>query len=277
MAHKIKVSGTNYGIKAAKCNISGTNYYIEFGKTKISGTDRLIDFVTGAACKITASGTWRGNYYRSGYGYYVTYEYWISFLNGNSISYNGTTNAKVGQTVKITGSAEKWSSSNFSPEYLQGDGPLRVYYNGDTTYDYGNGGISSTFILTEDTNIECRDGFVYVTYGKTTVTTSGTFSSGFSHPCAGAIYSIAYYNGNTMSAGTTQVAKGTSITVKIESNVAGISKSIVYNGTTKASTSDLSCSYTFTTSKSNVSIVSSANTNFQGLFTAVDKITITES
>ena len=47
MAHKTRVSGTNYEITGGKVKVSGTNYEITSGKVKVSGTNYDILFFTG--------------------------------------------------------------------------------------------------------------------------------------------------------------------------------------------------------------------------------------
>ena len=47
MAHKTRVSGTNYSISGGKCRVSGTNYSVKKGRTRISATNYDINFTIG--------------------------------------------------------------------------------------------------------------------------------------------------------------------------------------------------------------------------------------
>lgn len=57
MAHKTRVSGTNYSISGGKCRVSGTNYSISKGRTKVGGTGYDISFAPDYD-PVFANNTW---------------------------------------------------------------------------------------------------------------------------------------------------------------------------------------------------------------------------
>lgn len=89
MAHKTRVSGTNYSISGGKCRVSGTNYSIKKGRTRVSGTGYNINFAPDydaivditsiiSTAKVTINGK---NYTSATTGIGVNYGDVITFTN----------------------------------------------------------------------------------------------------------------------------------------------------------------------------------------------------
>ncbi len=268
MAHKAKISGTNYAIKKALCKVGGTNYVVYGGKTKIGSTNYWIDLSNGKTVSISVSGAMSGSFAHL-QGTSITYGFYLT-INGNVCSSNKTVTAKTGQTLHISGSAERWSSSNA----LIGDGPLHVYYNGSrTTYD---GGFNLTYRITDDMTISFEDNIVHIDVGGVNLTKTGspTGSFTYNHPCAqiGCSWSSTVkVNGTDMSsAGTTKIPKNATVVVtnqvamsadvgyraRIQYNGSDVSVSTAYNGT---------ASYTFTATGSDITIAYPTTSNPQYL------------
>ena len=173
MAHKVKVSGTNYAVKKGICKVGGTNYVIYGGKTKIGSTNYWIDLSNSKAVSISVSGAMSGTFDHI-QGTSISYSFNLS-INGNRCSSAGTVAAKTGQTLNIGGSAERWSNST---QALMGDAPIHVYYNGiRTSY---TGGFNLTYIITDDMTIRFESNSVYIDVGGVNLTKTGLFRVGIS-------------------------------------------------------------------------------------------------
>lgn len=273
MAHKVKVSGTNYAIKKALCKVSGTNYVVYGGKTKIGSTNYWIDLNNSKSVTVSVSGSME-NYFAHIQGTYISCEFWLD-INGNYKSTTGNYTAKTGQTIRITGSAERYSSSTPSPSTLMGDAPLLVYYNGSKVKQ-GTGSVDVSYILTDDTTIRFEDNCVYIDVGGVSLTKTGspTGTWVYQHPCAQincTWTSTVKVNGTDMSAaGTTKIPKNATVVVTnvftgVNADV-GLRGAVYYNGSSvsTAGTNGGTASYTFTATGSEITITypTSSNPNY---------------
>ncbi len=268
MAHKVKVSGTNYAVKKGLCKVNGTNYVVYGGKTKIASTNYWIDLNNSKSVTVSVSGSME-SYFAHTQGTYISCDFSL-YINGYSRN-SGNWTAKTGQTIRITGFGERYSSSTPSVSTLMGDAPLIVYYNGSKVQQ-GTGYVDVTYILTDDTTIRFEDNYVYIDVGGVTLTVSGspTGTWVYQHPCGsitGTWTSTVKVNDTYMSAaGTTKIAKNSTIVVtnvcSIQVDV-GARASISYNGSTvsTATTANGTASYTFTATGTSITITYPSSSN----------------
>ncbi len=272
MAHKVKVSGTNYAVKKGICKVGGTNYTVYGGKTKIGSTYYWIDLNNSKSVAVSVSGSME-SYFAFTQGTYISCEFNL-YINGVSRN-SGNYTARSGQTIRITGSGERYSSSTPSPSTLMGDAPLIVYYNGSKVKQ-GTGSVDVTYILTDDTTIRFEDNYVYIDVGGVSLTKTGspTGTWYYQHPCgsiSGSWTATVKVNGTDMSsAGTIKIPKNATVDVTnvctLQTDV-GQRASISYNGSTVSTATSYNgtASYTFTATGTSITITYPSSSNHTSL------------